>query len=65
MIRLASALTLIGALAGCVVAPAAPDYGYVPVPAYGYGPGYYAAPSIGVGIGFGGSWGGHGGWHGR
>ena len=46
VIRLASALALVAALTGCVVAPAGPGYGYEPAPAYGYGPGYYAAPQI-------------------
>jgi hypothetical protein len=65
MIRLISALALVAGLVGCVVAPPPSGYGYEPAPAYGYGPGYYAAPSVNLGIGIGGSWGGHGGWHGR
>jgi hypothetical protein len=44
------------ALAGCVVAPAYPSYGY----GSGYygGPGYYAGPSVGFYYGGG----GHGDW---
>lgn len=62
-----AAAALAGSLTGCVVAPAAPAYGYY-APGYDYGyysPGYYPAypeSSIGIGIGFGG--GGGGGWHG-
>ncbi|HKR42516.1 hypothetical protein AB4Y45_21845 [Paraburkholderia sp. EG287A] len=45
-------------LTGCVVAP---PYAYAPAPAYGYGyaPGYYAAPSVDIGVGVGGYY-GHG-----
>lgn len=40
---------------GCVVAP---PYGYA------YAPGYYAVPSVNIGIGYSGGWGGYGhGWH--
>ncbi|WP_233217323.1 hypothetical protein [Trinickia dabaoshanensis] len=58
----AAALAAMGSLSGCVVAPAAPAYGYgydYYQPAYGYYPGY-AEPSVGIGIGFGDGWGGHG-----
>lgn len=74
------AVGVTGSLAGCVVAPAQPvygyDYGYYE-PAYPYYPAYpvYAEPSVGIGIGFGGGggwhdrdhdhWRGGGGWHGR
>ena len=57
-----AAVTFTGSLAGCVVAPAEPVYGYdYYQPGYAYYP-YpaYAEPSVGVGIGF---WGGGGGWH--
>ncbi|CAM2181384.1 Lipoprotein [Paraburkholderia sacchari] len=60
-IRLCCATALAMALAslsGCVVAP---PYAYAPAPAYGYGyaPGYYAVPSVDIGVGFGGYY-GHG-----
>lgn len=60
-IRLCYAIALATALAslsGCIVAP---PYAYAPAPAYGYGyaPGYYAAPSVDIGVGFGGYY-GHG-----
>ncbi len=63
MIRLLCALSLALGLAGCIVAP---PYGYAaaPEPAYGYAPGYYAAPAVDIGIGVGGGGYGHGG-HGR
>jgi hypothetical protein len=54
MLRLTIAAAALLALGGCVVAPA--PYGY---PAYGYAPGYVAAPPIVVGGGWG--WGWHGG----
>jgi len=46
------------ALAGCVVAPAYPSYGYGYDSGYYGGPGYYAAPSVGFYYGGG----GHGDW---
>jgi hypothetical protein len=52
------------ALAGCVVAPAYPSYGYDSGYYYG-GPGYYAGPSVGFYYGGGGRGGwdrDHGGW---
>jgi hypothetical protein len=52
MSRLIIAAFTLLALGGCVVAPA--PYGY---PAYGYAPGYVAAPPIVVA----GGWGWHGG----
>ncbi|WP_342767001.1 hypothetical protein [Trinickia dinghuensis] len=59
------AVALTGSLSGCVVAPAAPGYygygGDYYAPGYAYYPGYYAEPSVGIGIGFGGGWHGHGG----
>jgi hypothetical protein len=58
MIKLFFALSLIAGLSGCIVAP---PYAYAPAPAYGYYPGYYAAPSVSVGVGYVGGWGG--GWH--
>jgi hypothetical protein len=75
MMRLFSTLALADGLAGCVIASPYGGYGYEPAPAYesgppgyygGYAPGYYAAPTIDLGIGFGffGGHGGHGG-HGR
>lgn len=48
-------------VAGCVYEPAAPTYGYAPVPAYGYAyapPPVYYGPSVSLGFGFGG-----GRWH--
>lgn len=49
-------------LGGCVVAPPY-GYAYAP-PGYGYAPGYYAAPSVSIGVGFSGGYGGYGhGWH--
>lgn len=61
MIKLFLAMALAAGLAGCVVAP---PYAYAPAPApaYGYGGygGYYAAPTVDVGIGYS-NW-GHG-WH--
>ncbi|MBB5447956.1 MULTISPECIES: hypothetical protein [unclassified Paraburkholderia] len=68
MTRLLFAIIVAVGLAGCVVAPPPPSYGYgyEPAPAYGYAPGYYVAPSVNLGIGIGGYWGGHGGhWHGH
>jgi hypothetical protein len=71
MVRLVSILALAAGLAGCVVAPPYDNgYGYEPVPAYGYAPGYYAAPPVSLGFGFGffgghHGHGGHGGGHGR
>lgn len=70
------AVALTGSLAGCVVAPAQPVYGYgynYYEPAYPYYPAYpvYTEPSVGIGIGFGGGWHdddrwrGGGGWHRR
>ncbi|WP_322103906.1 hypothetical protein [Paraburkholderia sp. J41] len=64
MKALTTALALVAlsaGLSGCVVAP---PYAYAPAPAYGYGyaPGYYAAPSVDIGVGVGGYYGGHGGW---
>jgi len=58
-IKLFCAIALAAGLAsltGCVVAP---PYAYAPAPAYGYGyaPGYYAAPTVDVGVGFGGYYG--------
>jgi hypothetical protein len=53
MVRLFGILALAAGLAGCVAAQPY-DYGYgnESVPAYGYGPGYYApGTSIGVGVG--------------
>jgi hypothetical protein len=48
MSRLLLALTLLGSLCGCIVAP---PYGYAPAPGYyGYAPAYYAPP-VSVGIG--------------
>jgi hypothetical protein len=77
MVRLVSILALAAGLAGCVVAPPYDNgYGYEPVPAYGYAPGYYgyapgyyAAPPVSLGFGFGffgghHGHGGHGGGHG-
>jgi len=60
-IRLCCAIALamgLASLTGCVVAS---PYAYAPAPAYGYGyaPGYYAAPSVDIGVGFGGYY-GHG-----
>jgi hypothetical protein len=59
-----AAVAFTGSLAGCVVAPAEPAYGYdYYQPGYAYYPyPVYAEPSVGVGIGF---WGGGGGWHGH
>ncbi|MEM5296005.1 hypothetical protein VSR82_16895 [Burkholderia sp. JPY481] len=69
MSRLLFATIVSVGLAGCVVAPPPPSYGYgyEPAPAYGYAPGYYVAPpAVSLGIGIGGYWGGHGGhWHGH
>lgn len=63
MKTLYSAIALVAlsaSLTGCVVAP---PYAYAPAPAYGYGygyaPGYYAAPSVDIGVGVGGYY-GHG-----
>jgi hypothetical protein len=56
MLRLTIATAALLALGGCVVAPA--PYGY---PAYGYAPGYVAAPPVVVGVGGGWGW-RHGGW---
>jgi hypothetical protein len=50
MIKLILAMALATGLAGCIVAPAGPGYGYA------YAPGYYTAPVVGVGIGGGGYW---------
>jgi hypothetical protein len=71
MIRLLSILALAAGLAGCIAVapPYGSGYGYDPGPTYqsgpayyGYAPGYYAAPTVDVGIGFGGYYGGgHGG----
>ena len=65
MIRSISIVALVASLTGCVVAPPYGGYGYDPGPVYqsapgyyGYAPGYYAAPSINLGIGFGGYYGG-------
>lgn len=61
--RLTIAAAALLALGGCVVAPAPYLYGY---PAYGYAPGYVAAPTVVVGGGWGWGWGWHGGgwgWH--
>jgi hypothetical protein len=55
MIRCLLVVALAAGLAGCVVAP---PYAYAPAPAYGYAPGYYAVPSVDIGVGFGGY--GHG-----
>ncbi|MDE1183510.1 hypothetical protein [Paraburkholderia sp.] len=59
MIRLICIALLAAGLGGCVVAPGPYGYGYGP--AY-YAPGYYAAPSVSVGVGFGGGYGGYGGY---
>ncbi len=56
MLKVLFAIGFAAGLSGCVVAP---PYGY---PAYGYAPGYYAAPSVSVGVGVGGYYGGHGRW---
>jgi hypothetical protein len=72
MIRLFCIFALSAGLAGCLVAPPyGSGYGPQPAPAYqagpgyyGYAPGYYAGPTVDVGIGIGGYFGGHGG-HGR
>jgi hypothetical protein len=50
MLKLLFAIGFAAGLSGCVVAP---PYGY---PAYGYAPGYYAAPSVSVGVGERGGW---------
>ena len=57
MLKLLLTIGFAVGLTGCVVAP--PYGGY---PAYGYAPGYYAAPSVSVGVGVGGYYGGHGRW---
>ncbi|CAE6699831.1 hypothetical protein R69658_00408 [Paraburkholderia aspalathi] len=57
MLKLLLTMGFAVGLTGCVVAP--PYGGY---PAYGYAPGYYAAPSVSVGVGVGGYYGGRGRW---